>query len=106
MKRGHVPVRTCVGCRARRPKAEMIRFVIGCQELALGNARGRGAYVCRAEACLEKALKRKNLANLSGGAPATEALAELRQAVSRGVGPGEQDRRQSSCGASGGGAIG
>lgn len=106
MKRGHVAVRTCVGCRGRRPKAEMVRFVVGRQGLALGNAPGRGAYICKAEACLERALKRRNLANLSGRTPATEALAELRQAVSQGVRPDEQARRQSSCGASGGGLIG
>jgi predicted RNA-binding protein YlxR (DUF448 family) len=99
-------VRTCVGCRARRPKAELIRFVAGREHLALGNAPGRGEYICKAEACLERALKRRNLANLSGRPPATEALAELRQAVSRGVRPGEQARRQPSCGASGGGGIG
>jgi predicted RNA-binding protein YlxR (DUF448 family) len=57
----HVPIRTCLGCRQRRRKRELVRLVrradgvVVCD--ASGGAAGRGAYVCRDAACLERALK-------------------------------------------------
>ena len=57
----HVPIRTCLGCRQRRPKRQLVRLVrradgvVVCD--ASGGAAGRGAYVCGEAACLERALK-------------------------------------------------
>jgi hypothetical protein len=65
MRRGHVPVRTCVGCRRLRPKAELVRLArradgrVGRDPLGAG----RGAYVCRDAECLERALKPGRLAH-------------------------------------------
>lgn len=65
MKRGHVPIRTCIGCRRRRPAGEMIRLgavgnmaMISCRR---DNLSGRGCYVCPHERCIEAALKRGRL---------------------------------------------
>ncbi|HEY8476011.1 MAG TPA: YlxR family protein [Chloroflexota bacterium] len=58
----HVPLRTCVACRRVRPKREMVRLVrtpAGTVEVDLtGKRSGRGAYLCREEACWTVALKR------------------------------------------------
>ncbi len=60
-----VPMRKCVGCQACKSKREMLRVLRTPQgELvidATGRKNGRGAYLCRAKACLEKAQKRKGL---------------------------------------------
>jgi uncharacterized protein len=61
------PVRTCVGCRARAAKSELLRFVIGSDEsgqLAItpdpdGIATGRGAYLHRETACYDLAVRRR-----------------------------------------------
>ena len=59
------PIRTCLGCRRRRPKGEMLRLV----RAANGSIRvdvtgpGRGAYVCRDPECRERALKPARLAH-------------------------------------------
>ncbi|MBP3706378.1 MAG: YlxR family protein [Clostridia bacterium] len=57
------PMRMCVGCREMKPKAELIRIVKTPQETILfdntGKLSGRGAYICRNAACLEKAQKIK-----------------------------------------------
>ncbi|MGZ8630601.1 MAG: YlxR family protein [Actinomycetota bacterium] len=48
------PVRTCVGCRARAPKAGLVRVVSGPSGASVdpkGAAPGRGAYVHRDAAC-------------------------------------------------------
>lgn len=61
---GNGPQRTCIGCRKVRPKAELLRFVV--LEGALtpdrdGIKQGRGAYLCMDAACLNAALKRKDV---------------------------------------------
>lgn len=58
-------MRKCVGCQEMKGKKEMIR-VIRTEEGeflldATGKKNGRGAYVCKARACLEKAVKNKSL---------------------------------------------
>ena len=65
-RRGHVPVRRCLGCRERRPKAALARFVApprpeGRQlsRDADGTAGGRGLYVCLRPACFERAVARR-----------------------------------------------
>jgi len=61
----HVPQRTCVACRRVRPKRELVRLVrapSGEVEIdTTGRKEGRGAYICPERACLEKALKGKQL---------------------------------------------
>jgi uncharacterized protein len=51
----HVPMRTCVACRTRRPQAELVRVVRGPEGAPildpLGGAPGRGAYLCPGDAC-------------------------------------------------------
>ncbi len=51
----HVPLRSCVVCRAKRPKRELIRIVRTAEGVvqvdATGKANGRGAYLCSEPAC-------------------------------------------------------
>ncbi len=59
------PVRTCAGCGAKKPQREMLRIaskdglapVVDVQF----KAAGRGAYLCRNRACMERALQRRGL---------------------------------------------
>lgn len=54
------PERTCVACRATRPKRELVRVVRsaegGLTVDLRGKAPGRGAYLCPAEACLSRGI--------------------------------------------------
>ena len=56
-----VPLRMCVACRQMKPKMELIRVVKspegGILAPAGPKANGRGAYVCKDIACIEKAEK-------------------------------------------------
>lgn len=60
-----VPLRTCVQCQQVRPKRELIRLVrtpngeIQIDER--GKVAGRGAYLCRNQACWENAIARDRL---------------------------------------------
>lgn len=60
-----IPMRQCTGCREMKPKRELIRVVRSPEnEITLdfkGKAQGRGAYVCKNQECLKKAIKSKAL---------------------------------------------
>jgi predicted RNA-binding protein YlxR (DUF448 family) len=63
--RKHVPLRSCIACRERRPKRDLIRIVRtpdGTLKLdPKGKRSGRGAYLCRKHQCLEAALQSRRL---------------------------------------------
>jgi uncharacterized protein len=65
MTASHTPTRTCLGCRRRRPKHEMLRLVRRADGRVDADraAGGRGAYVCAETECLERALKPGRLAH-------------------------------------------
>ena len=55
-------VRTCIGCRKRAAKAELVRVVVAGDEIVPDIAMrlpGRGAYLHPSLACLEQAQRRK-----------------------------------------------
>ena len=78
-------MRMCVACREMKPKKELIRVVrtpegeIVADET--GRKNGRGAYLCRAEACFNKAVKTRALERALEH-PLSEAAADyLRQVI-------------------------
>ncbi len=62
---GHIPIRTCIACGAKRPKEGLLRFVLtretGVVEDRRGRLPGRGAYICNNKQCLEQAVKKNRL---------------------------------------------
>jgi predicted RNA-binding protein YlxR (DUF448 family) len=79
-----VPERTCVGCRGRAPKAGLLRFVAreGAIEPDMaGSAPGRGAYLHRDGACLDRALDRGALARALRTAGGHDELGRLRTVI-------------------------
>lgn len=64
-RRKHVPLRTCIACRQKRAKRELIRVVRtpeGIIEIdPRGKASGRGAYLCPEHQCWETALEQGRL---------------------------------------------
>ncbi|MFH0957792.1 MAG: YlxR family protein [Pseudomonadota bacterium] len=65
MKKGHIPIRTCIACRNKRPASEMIRLAVLERALIETNRKmnlsGRGCYICPLEVCAEKASKKRLL---------------------------------------------
>lgn len=59
-RRKHVPLRSCIACREKLPKRELVRIVRtpeGTLEIdPKGKRAGRGAYLCRKRQCSESAL--------------------------------------------------
>ena len=58
-----VPIRMCVGCRQRAPKAELLRLVWNGGPVVDVDQRepGRGAYLHRDVECLERAVRRRSM---------------------------------------------
>ena len=86
-----MPTRTCVACRRKREKGELLRWV-----LEDGRARpdpaarlpGRGAYVCRDEKCLETLSRRGRKRGWDFGAHGPAFALAIRGDVVQNV-PGE-----------------
>ncbi|MCX5386024.1 YlxR family protein [Streptomyces sp. NBC_00083] len=56
------PERTCVGCRERAAKSDLLRIVAiegACAPDPRGTLPGRGAYVHPASVCLDQAVRRR-----------------------------------------------
>ncbi|MBQ8163573.1 MAG: YlxR family protein [Clostridia bacterium] len=62
-----IPQRKCLGCMNSFPKKELIRVLrLPDGEVTIdltGKKSGRGAYICKNEACLKKAIKSKRIAS-------------------------------------------
>lgn len=74
-----IPMRTCIACRAEKPKRELIRVVKFGEEIKLdltGKANGRGAYVCNDKECIEK-LKKGKLLNRTFSCQVSEQTYDL-----------------------------
>jgi predicted RNA-binding protein YlxR (DUF448 family) len=80
----HEPERSCVGCRERAPKAELVRVVrtpAGVRVDPHGSAPGRGAYVHRDPECVVAALRKGAFASALRTGLAQEELARLRNEI-------------------------
>jgi len=60
-----IPQRTCIGCKCKKPKKEMIRIVRTPDRKIIidetGKKSGRGAYLCGDVKCLDIAFKENSL---------------------------------------------
>lgn len=56
--RGHIPIRTCISCGAKRNRIELIRLCVNSKGVLLKdvsrNMHGRGAYVCDSKPCIDR----------------------------------------------------
>lgn len=68
--KGHIPVRTCISCRSKRAKNELLRLALSREGVLKkdvhGKMPGRGAYVCKNRSCLDQVTKNKRLGRLFG----------------------------------------
>lgn len=96
------PERQCIGCGRRAPQSDLVRMcvepdgdtkrVVVCE----GRERtGRGAYLCRKNACLERALMRRALerAFRTSVEVDRDALHNAIQGSKNAVGSGESRRK-------------
>lgn len=61
----HIPLRTCIVCRAQKDKSELLRIVKSADGAITvdrsGKAAGRGAYVCDRDECKDALIKKRVL---------------------------------------------
>ncbi len=60
-KAGHIPLRTCVICRRKTEKKQLMRFVLLDSEIVFDmncDIKKRGYYVCDDNSCLQKLEKK------------------------------------------------
>ena len=65
IKQRKIPLRRCTGCGEMKNKKELIRVVRSNEGQFFidftGKKPGRGAYVCKEDACLERSVKQRGL---------------------------------------------
>src|SRR5215207_11603156 len=88
------PVRTCVGCRQRAAKSELLRVVAGSDAKGLpalrpdpdGRAPGRGAHLHPTTECFDQAVRRRAFTRalrVSVALPGGLSVAPLREHLSQ-----------------------
>ena len=84
-RRKHVPLRSCIACRTKSPKRDLIRVVRtpeGTLEVdTQGKRAGRGAYLCRKSHCCETALQPGRLSQAFKGQVGAAEVAALKDTV-------------------------
>jgi hypothetical protein len=79
------PRRSCIACRAVRPKEELLRFVLSPDREIVpdlkGKLPGRGAYTCLAAACLRRALERRQFGRAFREEPAPAPVEQVLELV-------------------------
>lgn len=64
MENKKVPMRTCIACKASKPKKELVRIVKNENNFDMdftGKLSGRGSYICNNDDCFALMLKTKSL---------------------------------------------
>jgi predicted RNA-binding protein YlxR (DUF448 family) len=82
-KKKHVPIRMCIGCRRKRKKEEMLRFVQNRDGVVFVDEKkrmnGRGFYLCPDLICFKMVRKkerwRRSLGSMDDGYLLTKVLA-------------------------------
>jgi predicted RNA-binding protein YlxR (DUF448 family) len=63
--KGHIPLRTCISCGSKRAKDLLIRIIPDNENRLIqdnsGRIKGRGAYICEMQPCLERLVNNKRL---------------------------------------------
>ena len=105
------PIRSCAGCRRRRPQAELIRIVRrpdGTASVDSGTLEapargrpparvpGRGAYVCRDESCADQAARSGALGRALRleGSITGEIVAQLKQRIAAAAARSESEEER------------
>ena len=81
-KKPEQPLRRCIGCREAKPKQELLRLAVREGKAAPDDAHrlpGRGAWICRTEACAKAATRGRQVSRAlkgRGEEPLAEQLLE------------------------------
>lgn len=84
MKEKKIPERMCIACRQMKPKNTLLRVVLtpnGAQLDLTGKVNGRGVYLCKCAACLQKLRKFKNLEKNYGFSLTDELYSQLEKTI-------------------------
>lgn len=96
------PVRTCIGCRERRPASALMRITRSADGFAVdGASSGRGAWLCRGAdskfvepRCLETAIAKRSFARAWKGAVSAAEHQAIRDRVPIPSDAGEEETGQ------------
>jgi predicted RNA-binding protein YlxR (DUF448 family) len=89
VKTRHIPERSCVACRRKLPKRELVRIVrtpLGAVKVDHnGKEAGRGAYLCRSSECWQRGIAKGALERSLKTSISPEDRSQLTAYSSQGV---------------------
>lgn len=78
-----IPMRKCTGCGEMKSKKELVRVLKTAEDGIIidltGKQNGRGAYLCRSEECLKRAMKTKAIERSLSVSVSAEVYEELKK---------------------------
>ena len=78
-----MPIRTCIGCRGKFPKKNLLRFVRdtagNLQKDLAGKLPGRGAYVCESQTCINVTFRSQKINNHLRGNLSRQVIDSFKQ---------------------------
>ena len=81
-----MPLRMCIACRQMKPKEQLFRIVKQEDKIFVDNsykANGRGAYVCKEQDCVQKAIKTKALNRTFKKEVGQDVLSQIQQTLKK-----------------------
>ena len=91
------PMRTCVMCRQKKEKRDLLRIVRTPEGVVqfdpTGKANGRGAYVCTADECLSSVKNVKKVSQALETDSSAEHLSEVFEEIKRYVNERDKGER-------------
>lgn len=82
-----IPIRQCLGCNEHFPKSELVRVLRAPDGSVMidvtGKKSGRGAYICKDQNCLKKALKSKRIDKTLECTVPEELYSEIAESLAR-----------------------
>ncbi len=78
-----IPMRKCTGCGEMKSKKELVRVLKTAENNIIidltGKQNGRGAYLCKSDECLKRAIKTKAIERSLGVPVSAEIYEELKK---------------------------
>lgn len=78
-----IPMRKCTGCGEMKSKKELVRVLKTAENNIIidltGKQNGRGAYLCKSNECLKRAIKTKAIERSLGVPVSAEIYEELKK---------------------------
>lgn len=84
----HLPIRTCIVCRCKKPKKELLRIIEKDDSFILDSTQkisAKGFYICNNKDCTQNIVKKKALSRYKKTNISTEKHTQLVELINKNI---------------------